>query len=84
MTHKGRSFQRQRDLLNSKLEELQEQKFYGQVTLVINAGNILQVMINRSWKLKEEADGLTGKEAQADGVEDQEAAARSKHPHQAS
>ena len=79
---KARSFREQRELLDLKLKELQGQKFYGRVTLVINAGNIVQAEINRSWKLKEEADGIARKKAQAHGLPDQEASAGAEHPDQ--
>lgn len=74
------SFNAQRRLLDEKVQELQEQKFYGRVTLEICSGNIVQVKLEKSWKLKEEADGIASKEAQADGRSNQEAPARSKHP----
>ncbi len=73
---KARSFEKQNELLVTKLEELQERKFHGRVTLELCAGNITQAYIRESWKLQEEADGIPEKQAQADGVEAQAAAAR--------
>lgn len=70
-----RSYTKQRELLGVKLEDLQERKFYGRVTLEMCAGNIVQARIEESWKLQEEADGLASEEAQANGVAHQEAAA---------
>lgn len=71
----AQSFERQNELLVARLEDLQKQKFYGQVTLELCAGNIIQARITESWKLQEEADGVTDNEAQADGCKNQAATA---------
>jgi len=78
----GRSHEAQRELVIKKLTELQAQKFYGRVTMSLSSGNIVQALIERSWKVKEEADGISSKEAQALDRQDQKEAARPKHEDQ--
>lgn len=71
----AQSFERQNELLLARIELLQERKLYGQVTLEMCAGNIIQVRITESWKLQEEADGVAPNKAQAHGRQDQAAPA---------
>ena len=59
--------------LTIRIRELQQRKFYGKVTLDIQGGNLLRLVTERSEKV-EDIDGESSSEAQADGVEDQEAA----------
>ena len=67
----ARSFERQNELFLTRLEDLQQQKFYGQVTLEMCAGNLIQARITESWKIQEEADGVAANQAQAHGQPDQ-------------
>lgn len=57
-----------------RIKELQQQKFYGKVTLDIQGGNLLRLVTEKSEKV-EHLSGESGEAAQANGVQDQEASA---------
>jgi hypothetical protein len=63
--------------LIKKVQECRQTKFYGTVTLVMQAGNLVRFETRQVEKLepKENSDGLTSEEAQEDGQQDQEAPA---------
>lgn len=58
------------------VQGLQDENFYGQVTLDMQAGNILLIRKNETTKLEEVADGNAGKEVRSSGQRDQEEAAQ--------
>jgi hypothetical protein len=58
-----------------KIRPLQERKFFGQVTLDFQGGNILRLVVAESIKL-EDIDGSNTEAPQAHGQQDQEASAK--------
>lgn len=79
----SRTHEEQRTRLSKKLVGLQERKFYGKVILDIQGGNLLRTITQHSERLfEEDEDGESAEEAQAHGLEDQEAPAEEKQAHQ--
>lgn len=66
-----------------KVSDLQQRKFYGQVTLEFMHGNIVLTRMYETEKLKLEAENATpDREARPHAVQDQEASAKSEHEDQ--
>lgn len=58
-----------------KLGELQERKFHGRVTLMVQEGHVLRIEITESFKLTEETDGKSGSQSKARREPTEESAA---------